>query len=117
MVPRQEQPPAAEIMNRRSNQAGQLPTPMMQAVSGVEKWKLNVMFVVGLAGMGGLVYWFVFGDRGRDHSTPEFVMAGIMFVVSAFFAFPIGVTRFADKFWPNKWRRDRRDKRSPGVRP
>ena len=93
---------------RRSGQAGQLPTAMVQAVRGLEKWKLNIMFVIGLAGMAGLVYWFTFGDRGHDHSTPEFIFAGLMFMGCAFFAFPLGTTRLADKYVPDKWRRDQR---------
>ena len=93
---------------RRSGQ-GKAPTVMMQAVNGMEKWKLNVMFLVGLAGMAGLVYWFTFGDRGHDHSMSEFIVSGVMFGVCAFFAFPLGITRLADKFWPERWRRDRRD--------
>ena len=98
-----------EIKNRRS-ESRPIPTVMMQAVSGVSAWKLNVMFFLGLAGMGGLVYWFAFGDRGHDHNTAEFIMAGIMFGVCAFFAFPLGITRLADKFWPARWRTERRSK-------
>ncbi len=96
-----------QIENRRRG-PGKAPTVMMQAVNGMEKWKLNVMFLVGLAGMGGLVYWFTFGDRGHDHSMSEFIVAGIMFGVCAFFAFPLGITRLADKYMPAKWRKDRR---------
>ena len=96
-----------EIKNRRS-ESRPIPTVMMQAVNGMSEWKLNSMFFVGLAGMGGLVYWFAFGDRGHDHSMSEFVMAGVMFGVCAFFAFPLGITRLADKFWPAKWRTERR---------
>ena len=92
---------------RRSG-SGTAPTAMMQAVAGLEKWKLNVMFVVGLAGVAGIVYWFVFGDRGHEHSTVEFISASVMFGVCAFFAFPVGITRLADKFWPAKWRKERR---------
>ena len=84
-------------------------TVMIQAVGGMAAWKLTVMFVVGLAGMGGLVYWFAFGDRGHEHSMTEFIVGGVMFGVCAFFAFPLGITRLADKFWPEKWRRERRD--------
>ena len=98
-----------EIKNRRS-ESRPIPTVMMQAVSGMSTWKLNIMFFLGLAGMGGLVYWFAFGDRGHDHSVPEFVMAAIMFGVCAFFAFPLGITRLADKFWPARWRTERRSK-------
>ena len=96
-----------EIKNRRS-ESRSIPTVMMQAVAGVKKWKLTVMFFLGLAGMGGLVYWFAFGDQGHDHSMAEFVVASIMFGVCAFFAFPLGITRLADKFWPAKWRTERR---------
>ena len=96
-----------EIKNRRS-ESRPIPTVMMQAVNGMSAWKLNVMFFVGLAGMGGLVYWFAFGDRGHDHSMAEFIVAGVMFGVCAFFAFPLGVTRLADKFWPERWRTERR---------
>jgi len=96
-----------EIKNRRS-QSGKPPTLMMQAVGGMEKWKLNLMFGVGLVGMGGLVYWFAFGDRGHDHSVTELIVAAVMFGVCAFFAFPLGVTRLADKFWPDRWRSERR---------
>ncbi len=93
---------------RRSGQ-GKAPTVMMQAVAGMATWKLNAMFVVGLAGMFGLVYWFAFGDRGHEHSMVEFIVAAIMFGVCAFFAFPLGITRLADKYVPDKWRKDRRD--------
>ena len=96
-----------QIKDRRS-ESRPIPTVMMQAVNGMSEWKLNVMFFVGLAGMGGLVYWFAFGDRGHDHSMSEFVVAGIMFGVCAFFAFPLGITRLADKFWPERWRTERR---------
>ena len=96
-----------QIKERRS-ESRPIPTAMMQAVSGMSAWKLNFMFFLGLAGMGGLVYWFAFGDRGHDHSVPEFVMAGIMFGVCAFFAFPLGITRLADKYLPAKWRTERR---------
>ena len=96
-----------EIKNRRS-ESRPIPTVMMQAVSGVSAWKLNIMFFLGLAGMGGLVYWFAFGDRGHEHSMVEFVVSAIMFGVCAFFAFPLGITRLADKFWPAKWRTERR---------
>ena len=96
-----------QIKERRS-QSRPIPTVMMQAVNGMSVWKLNSMFFVGLAGMGGLVYWFAFGDRGHDHSMSEFIMAGVMFGVCAFFAFPLGITRLADKFWPAKWRTERR---------
>ena len=98
-----------QIKERRS-ESRPIPTLMMQAVSGMAKWKLDVMFVVGLAGMGGLVYWFAFGDRGHDHNMAEFIVAAIMFGVCAFFAFPLGITRLADKFWPAKWRTERRSK-------
>lgn len=96
-----------QIKERRS-ESRPIPTAMMQAVSGVSTWKLNVMFIVGLAGMAGLVYWFTFGDRGHDHSMSEFIVSGVMFGVCAFFAFPLGITRLADKFWPDAWRKDRR---------
>lgn len=92
----------------RRSESRPIPTVMMQAVNSMSEWKLNVMFFVGLAGMGGLVYWFAFGDRGHDHSMSEFVMAGVMFGVCAFFAFPLGITRLADKYLPDKWRKDRR---------
>lgn len=85
-------------------------TPMMKAVAGMSTWKSAVMFVVGLAGMAGLVYWFAFGDRDHDHSVPEFIMASVMFGVCAFFAFPLGITRLADKFWPARWRTEGRSK-------
>ena len=99
-----------ETKNRRSGQSQPIPTAMMQAVNSMEKWKLNVMFVVGLAGMGGMVYWFSFGDRGHDHGVVEFIVAGVMFAVCAFFAFPLGITRLADKYVPAKWRTERRTK-------
>ena len=91
--------------DRRSGQSRPIPTVMMQAVGGMSAWKLNIMFIVGLAGMAGLMYWFAFGDRGHDHSVPEFITAGVMFGVFAFFAFPLGITRLADKFWPARWER------------
>ncbi len=94
---------------RRSSQEGKAPTLMMQAVADLEKWQCNVMFIVGLAGMAGIVYWFAFGDRGHQHSMTEFIVASIMFGVCAFFAFPLGITRLADKFWPERWRRERRE--------
>jgi len=90
---------------RRSGQ-GKAPTMMVQAVGGLEKWKLNVMFVVGILGMGAIVFWFVSSDH--EHSVAELIASGVGFAGSAFFAFPLGVTRFADKFWPDKWRKDRR---------
>ena len=92
---------------RRSGQ-GKTPTVMMQAVDGMEKWKLNVMFVLGLADMAGIVYWFAFGDRGHEHSAVEFIVAAVIFGIGAFFAFPLGITRLLDKTWPDKWRKDRR---------
>ena len=98
----------APAKNRRSGQLGQAPTVMMQAVASMERWKLNVMFVVGLAGMTGFVYWFAFGDRGHEHSVTELVVSAIMFCVCAFFAFPLGISRLADKYVPDKWRRERR---------
>lgn len=80
--------------------------PMVHAVVGMERWKLNVMFVAGLAGMAAIVYWFAFPAPEHDHSVVEFVIAGVFFFVCAFFAFPLGVTRLADKFWPERWRKD-----------
>ncbi|KKK60118.1 hypothetical protein LCGC14_3027580, partial [marine sediment metagenome] len=44
----------------------------------------------------------------HEHSTVEFISASVMFGVCAFFAFPVGITRLADKFWPAKWRKERR---------
>ena len=79
-------------------------TLMMKAVSGLEKWKLNTLFGVGIVTMGGIVYWFVFPTEGHEHMLSEMIVAGIIFFVAAFFAFPLGITRLADKFWPNKWR-------------
>ena len=96
----------APTEDRRSGSSGAAPTAMMQAVGGVEKWKLNVMFVVGIAGLAAIVFWFVTSDH--EHSVAELIAAGVGFGVCAFFAFPLGVTRFADKFWPNKWRTERR---------
>ena len=96
-----------QIKDRRS-ESRPIPTVMMQAVAGLEKWKLNVMFVVGISGMGAIVYWFVSSDH--EHSTAELIAAGVGFAGCAFFAFPLGVTRFADKFWPAKWRTERRSK-------
>lgn len=78
---------------------------MTQAVAGLAKWKLNVLFGVGLAGMGAIVYWFAFPGEGHEHGAMELTIAAIMFGVCAFFAFPLGITRLADKFWPQKWRR------------
>lgn len=96
------------IKNRRSGQSGPTPTVMMQAVNGLEKWKLNVLFVAGLAGAGAIVYWFAFPTAGHEHTVVEFIIAGIFFGVCAFFAFPLGITRLADKFWPSRWRSERR---------
>ena len=100
--------------NRRSGRAGTAPTGMMQAVGGLEKWKLTVMFFVGLLGMAALGWWFAFATH--EHSTVELIIAAIMFGVFAFFVFPLGITRLADKFWPDKWRKDRRSSQNPGVR-
>lgn len=94
--------------NRRSSKNGKAPTIMMQAVAELDKWKLNVMFFLGLAGMAGLIYWFTLVDGGHTHSAVELIVGAVMFGVCAFFAFPLGITRLADKFWPDKWRRDRR---------
>lgn len=80
-------------------------TLMMKAVRDLEKWKLNVLFGVGIVTMGGIVYWFVFPKEGHEHLLSECIIAGGMFFVAAFFAFPLGITRLADKFWPQKWRR------------
>ncbi len=80
-------------------------TLMMKAVSDMETWKLNVLFGVGIVTMGGIVYWFVFPEEGHEHMVSEMIVAGIIFFVAAFFAFPLGITRLADKFWPNKWRK------------
>ena len=80
-------------------------TPMIKAVESMDKWKTNVMFVLGLAAMGAVVYWFVFPDEGHEHGMVEMVGAGGIFVLSAFFAFPLGITRFIDKFMPGKWRK------------
>ncbi len=99
---------STHVVDRRSGQQAAIPTIMMQAVDWLEKWKLNVMFVAGLAGTVGIVYWFAFGDRGHQHSTVELIISAIMFGVCAFFAFPLGITRLADNFWPEKWRKDRR---------
>ena len=78
---------------------------------------LNVMFIAGLAGMAAIVYWFAFPAPGHQHGAMELTIAAIIFGVCAFFTFPLGITRLADKFWPDKWRRDRRDKNDPGRRP
>jgi len=103
------------IKNRRSSQSGKAPTLMVQAVGGLEKWKLNLLFGVGLVGMGGIVYWFILPEEGHDHILSEMIVAGGMFFVCAFFAFPLGITRLADKFWPDRWRHERRDPKSPGA--
>ena len=99
--------PSRATPERRSGK-GEAPTAMMQAVAGMEKWKLNIMFGVGLVGAVGIIYWFVFGDRGHDHNVVELIIAAIMFGVCAFFVFPVGITRLADKLWPAKWRQERR---------
>lgn len=96
-----------QIKDRRS-ESRPIPTVMMQAVAGLEKWKLNVLFVAGLVGMGGISYWFIFPVEGHEHTTIEMIIAAIFFGVFAFFAFPLGITRLADKFWPAKWRVERR---------
>ncbi len=95
-----------EIQDRRSGRAGTAPTAMMQAVGAVEKWKLTVMFFAGLSGVSLIGYWFAFSKH--EHGTVELIIAAIMFGVFAFFVFPVGITRLADKFWPDKWRKDRR---------
>ena len=79
-------------------------TAMMKAVGRMEKWKMNVMFVLGLPGMGGIVYWFVTPEEGHDHGMVELFTAAGFFGVCAFFVFPLGITRLADKFWPDKWK-------------
>ena len=79
-------------------------TLMMKAVNDLDKWKLNVLFGVGLVGIGGLVYWFVFPEEDHAHTTIEMIVGAIFFGVCAFFAFPLGITRLADKFWPEKWK-------------
>ena len=81
-------------------------TLMTTAVSAMDKWKLNVLFGVGLVGMGGIVFWFVFPEEGHTHLVSEMIVAGGMFFVCAFFAFPLGITRLADKFWPKRWKHD-----------
>lgn len=78
---------------------------MGKAVGGMEKWKLNVMFVVGLAGAGAIVYWFAFPAEGHEHGMVEMFVAAGFFAVGAFFAFPLGITRLAEKFWPEKWKK------------
>ncbi len=90
---------------RRSGRAGVAPTGMMQAVGGMAKWKLNVMFVVGLVGMGLVSYWFAFYEHDGKI---ELIVGAIMFLIFAFFAFPLGITRLADKYVPDKWRKERR---------
>ena len=79
-------------------------TLMMKAVSEMETWKLNVLFGVGIVTMGGIVWWFVTPKEGHEHMITEMIVAGIIFFVAAFFAFPLGITRLADKFWPEKWK-------------
>ena len=96
-----------QIQDRRSDQ-GQIPTAMMQAVSGMSTWKLNVMFVAGLSFMACIVYWFAFPAEGHEHGKVELMGAGGAFAISAFFVFPLGITRLADKFWPARWRTERR---------
>ena len=75
---------------------------MMKAWEGLEKWKRNVMFIVGLGGMGSVTYWFV-AVADKPGMVP-LIGAGGIFLISAFFTFPLGITRFLDKFLPGKWR-------------
>lgn len=79
-------------------------TLMMKAVADLDTWKLNALFGVGLLGIGGIVYWFIFPEEGHTHVLAEMIVAGGMFFICAFFAFPLGITRLADKFWPERWK-------------
>ena len=80
---------------------------MVHAVEALDKWKLNVMFVVGILGVLLLVIWFI-KDSAHAHTKLEFIAAGGIMALCAFFAFPVGITRLMDKFVPAKWRHDRR---------
>lgn len=93
--------------DRRSSQSGKPPTQMMHAVAELENWKLHVLFVVGIVGVVLVILWFVL-DSGHEHTKLEMIAAGGIMLLCAFFAFPVGITRLLDKFWPAKWRHDRR---------
>jgi len=97
--------------DRRQNDQTLPPTMMMQAVKKTEKWKLNILFIVGVLGFIGLVVWFMLhGEEGHKHTVIEVAFAGGAAFVCAFFAFPLGIMRMIDKMpLPGFLRRDRRN--------
>lgn len=78
---------------------------MKHMVDDLETWKKNVMFVIGMAGVAFLVWWFI-SDGDHVHSKLELLAAGGASLLCAWLAFPVGVTRMLDKFVPSKFRHD-----------
>jgi len=93
---------------RRSGKTGTPPTIAFRALQQLEPWKKNVMFVVGVAGVLSVGYWFLFFDKGQAVSKMQLIAAAALAVVFLWMIVPEFISRHIDKYLPDKWRKDSR---------
>ncbi len=84
------------------------PTVALMAVRGMERWKKNVLFVVGVVGILALLTWFTFLDQGHEHPIQEWFVAGALILFCWWSISPEWTTRQMDKYAPSFLRKERR---------